>query len=132
MVKCPVIWKSTPLSSATGQRIPRARIHSVKPSPAHAWCIIHCAEKAKSDTLNQIVVTMSKDGQKVYEGAATDSLGDQWKALRWLINSRLRHGWKIEPGQVLITGALGQVLDGTPGVYRADYGKLGVIEFVIR
>ncbi|MDY0007264.1 MAG: hypothetical protein RBS22_10595 [Spongiibacteraceae bacterium] len=71
-------------------------------------------------------------GTTLIEARATDALGDQWLALQWLVNQVLSQGWQIEPGQVLITGALGPVLPLEPGEYVADFGALGSLRFEVR
>jgi 2-keto-4-pentenoate hydratase len=49
-----------------------------------------------------------------------------------LINTVVQQGWKIEPGQILITGALPKAIPGKPGKYVADFEKLGKISFEIK
>ncbi|NIS63067.1 MAG: 4-oxalocrotonate decarboxylase [Proteobacteria bacterium] len=82
--------------------------------------------------LNNIFVTLSLEGQEVNKGKGADAMGDQWKALLWLINTMVEQGWKIEPGQILITGALPKAVPGKPGKYVADFGKLGRISFEVK
>jgi 2-keto-4-pentenoate hydratase len=60
-------------------------------------------------------------------------MGDQWEALRWLVNTVLAEGYAIEPGQLLMTGALGGAHPASPGRYRAEFGgpaaaALGAVE----
>ncbi len=81
---------------------------------------------------NDVVVTMTLDGKEFNKGKARDALGDQWKALLWLVNGVVAQGWTIEPGQVIITGALGNMLPGKPGKYEADYGPLGKLSFTVK
>lgn len=88
-------------------------------------------ENKKLD-LNDINVTLSFDGQVVNQGIGSNALGDQWKAALWLVNSMVKQGWKIEPGQILITGVLGNMVLEKPGEYDADYRDLGKISFEIR
>jgi 2-keto-4-pentenoate hydratase len=82
--------------------------------------------------LNDLTITLSLDGQVVNQGKGADTLGDQWEAAIWLVNFVINQGWKLEPGLILITGAMGKMLPGTPGNYVADYGSLGKIRFEIR
>jgi len=82
--------------------------------------------------LNDLTITLSLDGQVVNQGKGADTLGDQWEAAIWLVNFVINQGWKIKPGLILITGAMGKMLPGTPGNYVADYGSLGKIRFEIR
>jgi 2-keto-4-pentenoate hydratase len=59
-------------------------------------------------------------------------MGSQWSAALWLVNTMVEQGWTIKRGNVLMTGALGNMIPGKPGRYRADFGALGMIEFEIR
>ncbi len=67
------------------------------------------------------------NGREVNSGKARDALGDQWQAALWLVNTMIRHGWTIEPGQLLLTGALGRMVPATAGECSANYGKWGTI-----
>ena len=82
--------------------------------------------------LNSIFVTLTLDGEVVNIGRGTDSMEDQWKAALWLINNIVEQGWKIEPGQIFITGALPKAIPGKPGKYVADFERLGKISFEIK
>ncbi|MBI2486324.1 MAG: fumarylacetoacetate hydrolase family protein [Deltaproteobacteria bacterium] len=82
--------------------------------------------------LNKTTVTLILDGQIVNRGKGSDALGDQWKTALWLVNAIVKQGWKIEPGQILITGVLGKMIPGKQGKYIADYGTLGKIFFEVK
>lgn len=82
--------------------------------------------------LDQIKTRLSLNGKIINTGNSSDALGDPWKAALWLVNHVLAQGWTLEPGQVLLTGALGKMIPATPGNYSADYGPLGQISFEVR
>lgn len=82
--------------------------------------------------LNNISATLVLDGEVVNKGKGVDAMGDQWKTALWLINTTVEQGWKIEPGQILITGALPKPIPGKPGKYVADFEKLGKISFEVK
>ncbi len=82
--------------------------------------------------LNQVNVTLSYNGQALYQGKGAEAMGDQWKAALWLLNSVVEKEYKVEPGQILITGALGKLVPGKPGQYVADYGDFGKISFEVK
>ena len=82
--------------------------------------------------LNQVNVTLSYNGQALYQGKGAEALGDQWKAALWMVNSVVKQGYKVEPGHILITGALGKLVPGKPGQYVADYGDFGKISFEVK
>ena len=82
--------------------------------------------------LNQRKVVLRHNGQIVNQGIGADAMGSQWEAALWLVNQVISQGWKVEPGHVLLTGALGQMIPGKSGSYEADYGDFGKIVFEIR
>jgi len=90
------------------------------------------APKAPGEVdLSRVLVTTTRDGEQVnwWEGKYPDV--DQWAGALWLANVTISHGWEIEPGHILMTGALGTFL-GVSGKYRGEFGGLGMIEFEIR
>lgn len=80
---------------------------------------------------NAVAVTLYRDGEIVTQGSGRDVLDDQWQALLWLVNRTVEGGWVIEPGQVLITGAMGKPTPLQAGIYVADYGHFGRIEWTV-
>lgn len=80
---------------------------------------------------NLVNFTLYRDGEIVAQGSGRDVLDDQWQALLWLVNRTVASGWTIEPGQVLITGAMGKALPLQAGIYVADYGQFGRIEWLV-
>jgi 2-keto-4-pentenoate hydratase len=88
-------------------------------------------QKINNLDLDALQVTLKRNGEPVNQGKGTDALAGQWKAALWLVNTMVKQGWKIEPGHIIITGALGRMVPGKPGNYTADYGSLGTITFKI-
>lgn len=84
-----------------------------------------------SHDINSLSVTLLHNGAVVSQGQGSDALGDQWEALRWLVNQVLAHGWTIDKGNLFITGALGEILLAQPGTYRAQFNNEASIEFTI-
>ncbi len=82
--------------------------------------------------LSGVSVVLKLDGNEINKGQASDALGDQWKALLWLVNSAVEQGWTLEPGYIFITGALGNMLPGKSGKYEADWGSLGQISWTVK
>ncbi len=79
--------------------------------------------------LNDLRIEIQRDGDLVLEGDSSDAMGDQGEALLWLVNKTVANGWVIEPGQLLMTGAIGRMLPAKPGFYQINYGALGQIDF---
>jgi 2-keto-4-pentenoate hydratase len=82
--------------------------------------------------VSKVEVTLTCDGKVVNQGKAADALGDQWKALLWLVNGVVEHGYTIDPGQILITGAMGKMIPGKPGKYDGDWGVLGKMSWTVK
>jgi 2-keto-4-pentenoate hydratase len=80
---------------------------------------------------NIVNFTLYRDGENIAQGTGRDVLDDQWQALLWLVNRTIASGWTIEPGQVLITGAMGKPVPLQKGIYVADYGRFGRIEWTV-
>lgn len=70
---------------------------------------------------NAVDVRLTCNDKEMFTGKGSDSLGDQWRAALWLVNKTLQQGWSIEPGQILLTGALGKMLPGATGHCVASY-----------
>ncbi len=59
-------------------------------------------------------------------------MGDPWKAALWLTNHILSEGRTLEPGMVLLTGALGRLVRAEEGEYTARFSELGEIRLQVR
>jgi len=82
--------------------------------------------------VDKVDVTLTCDGAVVNQGKASDVMGDQWKAVLWLVNGVVAQGWTLEPGQIIITGAMGNMIPGKPGKYEGDWGPLGAVSWTVR
>ncbi len=79
--------------------------------------------------LNAVNVRFSRDDEALHQAPASDVMGDQWHALRWLVSRIVDQGYAIQPGHVLMTGSIGAAHPGKPGHYLADFGSFGRIGF---
>lgn len=79
--------------------------------------------------LNAVTVTLFHNGQEVTSGMGKNALGDQWEALKWVVNDVLAHGGKVKDGYIVITGSLGKMVPAKPGTYMADFGDFGKMVF---
>ena len=86
-------------------------------------------------SLNEIItrLTYEQNQEKsvILTGKGSDASGNQWIALKQLVNHQLAQGYTLKPDQFLITGALGKMIPARIGRYSADFGKLGHIKFNI-
>ena len=83
-------------------------------------------------TLGSLSATLERGGTTVNTGKGADALGDPWHAALWLTNKAAREGYRLEPGHVLLTGALGGMVEARPGRYTARIEDLGEVEFELR
>jgi 2-keto-4-pentenoate hydratase len=81
--------------------------------------------------LDALRVSIKRDGAPVTQGVGKESLGGQWASLLTEVNLIIAHGYKIEPGQVIISGKIGDKGDLTPGTYDVDYGPMGRINIKV-
>ncbi|OIP37268.1 MAG: hypothetical protein COX16_12795 [Deltaproteobacteria bacterium CG23_combo_of_CG06-09_8_20_14_all_51_20] len=86
----------------------------------------------RSRDLNAVKVTLSLDGKEVTSGVGKNALGDQWEALRWTVNNVLATGGEVKEGYIVISGVISNMVPAQPGMYRADYGDFGAIEFTFK
>lgn len=77
-------------------------------------------------------VRLSHDGVVVNEAAATDALGDPLASYRWLVETLQVAGYPLAAGSIVLTGALGRIVDAEPGRWVAHVDGLGEIEFTVR
>jgi 2-keto-4-pentenoate hydratase len=94
--------------------------------------IVGAEQPAEGLDLAKMPAAMTLDGQVVSKGTGADVMGDPWESALWLVNVAIGQGRVIEPGHYLSTGVIGDRVESLPGRYRADFGKLGVIEFEIK
>jgi len=94
--------------------------------------IVGAEQALAGQDVNVVTVNLTLNGESVNTGTGKEALGDQWQAALWLVNSIIEQGWTIEPGHVLMTGALGKMIPGKPGKYIADYGDFGKIAFEVK
>lgn len=80
----------------------------------------------------EAVLKFSKDGNVLHEGKGSEAWHGPWETAFWLAQFAQRQGIVLEPGQVIISGAVGKVHDGLPGEYVLEAGALGEIRFVIK
>ena len=81
--------------------------------------------------VNAVHVSLKRDGELLHEARSGDLMGDQWQALKWLVNRVLELGYVIDAGHLLMTGSLGPAHPAAPGRYLAAFTGMGEIEFDI-
>jgi 2-keto-4-pentenoate hydratase len=73
-------------------------------------------------------MALSRNGEVVDTGAGAAALGDPLAVVAWLANTLGEHGVALEPGHLVMTGALHAALPMRCGdVFRADFDRLGPV-----
>lgn len=73
-------------------------------------------------------MTLSRNGELIDTGAGAAALGDPVAVVAWLANVLGGDGVALEPGHLIMTGALHAAVPMTPGdVFRAEFDRLGPI-----
>lgn len=83
-------------------------------------------------SVRDTTVTLTRDGKELNRATARDALGDPLESYRWMVAKLDELGYVLEPGMIMLTGALGRIVDGEPGKYVAHYEGLGDVTFTIR
>lgn len=71
--------------------------------------------------LEQLAVRLVRNGRVLAEGRPKTEAGGPWAVLAWAVQKTLSEGYAIEPGQLVITGAIGGPVPARPGAYQVDY-----------
>jgi 2-keto-4-pentenoate hydratase len=73
-------------------------------------------------------MVMSRDGELVDTGAGAAALGDPVAVVAWLANTLGERGVALEPGQLIMTGALHAAVPMAAGeTYVAEFDRLGSV-----
>ena len=75
-----------------------------------------------------IGMTLTRNGELIDTGAGAAALGDPVAVVAWLANVLGGDGVALDPGHLIMTGALHAAVPMTPGdVFRAEFDRLGPI-----
>ncbi len=78
-----------------------------------------------------VKIVFSKDDEALHEAVGSDCWEGPWETGLFMAQFAHRQGIKLEPGQIIICGALGSVHPGAVGKYLMDTGDLGKVQFTI-
>ena len=81
--------------------------------------------------LDDIDVTVFRDGELINTSFSGDALGSQLAALEFLLLELAKRDLGVRAGQIIATGSLGGDLDLMPGDYRFVYDGLGENTFTL-
>jgi 2-keto-4-pentenoate hydratase len=75
-----------------------------------------------------IGMTLTRNGELIDTGAGAAALGDPVGVVAWLANTLGERGVALEPGHLIMTGALHAAVPMAAGdVFRADFDELGPV-----
>lgn len=75
-----------------------------------------------------IGMTLTRNGELIDTGAGAAALGDPVAVVAWLANVLGGDGVALEPGHLIMTGALHAAVPMSPGdVFRAEFDRLGPV-----
>jgi 2-keto-4-pentenoate hydratase len=89
------------------------------------------ASRSPDPNVRSNEVSLLMGGNELFTATGVDALGDPRVAYAWMVKQIRALGYDLRPGMLLITGALGRVMDAQPGAYVAQFGALGELTFVI-
>jgi 2-keto-4-pentenoate hydratase len=124
---------------APGFEINQRRLDMGAPAPAPGirvaddlsnWGMVHGAFVPLPGTLDDLVVTLTRDGEPLARVEARGHIDDHLVTLARLAAALPDHGLAIEPGHVVITGAYGRA-PLLPGLHAGDFGALGRVELTL-
>ncbi|MDQ4118603.1 MAG: fumarylacetoacetate hydrolase family protein [Actinomycetota bacterium] len=73
-------------------------------------------------------MTLTRNGELIDSGAGAAALGDPVAVVAWLANVLGEAGVALEPGHMIMTGALHAAVPMSPGdVFRAEFDRLGPV-----
>ncbi|GAA2037667.1 fumarylacetoacetate hydrolase family protein [Agromyces tropicus] len=77
--------------------------------------------------LTRVGMRLDHEGAPVSTGAGSACLGSPVIAVAWLARAVARHGRPLRAGEVVLSGALGPMVDAAPGVFHARLDGLGEV-----
>jgi 2-keto-4-pentenoate hydratase len=78
--------------------------------------------------LTAVLMTMDRNGERVSEGSGADCLGSPLLAVAWLARVSAGLGRPLRAGEIVLSGALGRVVDVRPGdAFSAELSGLGSV-----
>ncbi|MFT5466821.1 MAG: 2-keto-4-pentenoate hydratase [Verrucomicrobiales bacterium] len=81
--------------------------------------------------LDALPIQLFRGQQLLNETTGGDAKNGQWSNFLRQVNWAVEQGYELEPGHLVITGALGKIIRDGAGSYRATFGALGEIEFAL-
>lgn len=97
---------------------------------AARYIFVPSATPADAGDINALRCDLSHGGVTIGADSARKAYGDQWRALRAILNGALEAGYRPVNGQIVLTGAIVQT-EARAGEWKADYGPFGKVGFTV-
>ena len=131
--------EGTPLTAAPVIEVPRMAFADSEDlnGPTLVACSISAdrfiegTQRPLLDSYEDIQVTLTRNGETLSSAPATEALGGPVAALEWMLNESRVRGFSVVENMLFITGACGGIHPALSGNYRADYGAMGSVEFIV-
>ena len=81
--------------------------------------------------LDVLPIQLFREGEPINETQGGAARNGQWHNFLHQVNWAIDHGYQLEAGHLVITGALGTIARTGAGRYRATFGDLGEIRFTL-
>ena len=95
---------------------------------ASHFTVGHRPVKLENCDVVKCKMQMLKNGQPVAEGSGADCLGSPLNATLWLVNTMAKLGTPLKAGEVILSGALGKMVDVAAGdKITAEFSELGSV-----
>jgi 2-keto-4-pentenoate hydratase len=76
--------------------------------------------------LRAVPAELRRDGRAAARGTGADVMGDPLLALAWFLSRRVRDGYTVPAGSIILTGGITAAQTAPPGaVFEADFARLG-------
>ncbi|HEX3680554.1 MAG TPA: fumarylacetoacetate hydrolase family protein [Galbitalea sp.] len=80
------------------------------------------------DDLANVAMSMQRNQENVSEGMGSDCMGSPLRAVAWLARTCAALGSPLRAGEIVLSGALGRVVDARPGdTFTAGFTGLGSV-----
>jgi 2-keto-4-pentenoate hydratase len=88
--------------------------------------VLGTRRRAIEGDLSAVSMTMARNGETLSEGTGADCMGSPLAAVAWLARTCAGLGSPLRAGEIVLSGALGRVVDARPGdLFTAEFSGLG-------
>lgn len=112
---------------------PTAVAQAIADAACGGWLVVGEEVSARAQDLAAAEMILTADGTPVSQGRGVDCFGGPLASYRWFLQKAAQERWTIEPGQLLLTGALGPPVPMLPGTdYSVAVGGLGTVSICFK